>query len=116
MVDMKDGVKGGVYLLGAIGNGTADVARLTALLIRAELSFGARVVLTTGRRRLGGRGCGRGSTAVKILASRASRASTEAFTRGAGMGYARIAEAFGKNLRRHGLEKGEDSNRNNKCN
>lgn len=98
MVDMKDGVKGGVYLLGAIGNGTADVARLTALLIRAELSFGARVVLTTGRRRLGGCGCGRGSTAVKILASRAS------------------TESLGENLRRHRLEKGEDSNRNNKCN
>lgn len=97
MVDMKDGVKGGVYLLGAIGNGAADVARLTALLIRAELSFGARVVLTTGRRRLGGCGCGRGrgSTAVKILAS---------------------TEAFRENLRRHRLEKGEDSNRNNKCN
>ncbi len=100
MVDMKDGVKGGVYLLRAIGNGAADVARLTALLIRAELSFGARVVLTTGGRRLGGCGCGRGrgSTAVKILASRAS------------------AEAFRENLRRHRLEKGEDSNRNNKCN
>ena len=108
-------------LLASIRHSAADVARLAALLVGAELTLGAGSVLAAGGGR-GRGGRGRGGRTLEALTREAGMGyvvptealtreagmgytgTVEALTREAGMGYVVPTEALGKNLRCHRLQ------------